>query len=155
MRDLAVVFIHFIAVLARLLGPGGVRSLVAEPLLLKRQILILNRSRKRFPHLHASNRIHLLQLRSAIVMLYHFVQHSDSRGRPHKVLGFLRKSLIVGTEAGDFAFLPEKFQTKLNLTCGCRSSGDGAGGSGEARCVGSGRRREDNQVWRVEIGSVQ
>jgi hypothetical protein len=33
MRNFAVLFIHFIAVLARLLGPGGVRSLVAESLL--------------------------------------------------------------------------------------------------------------------------
>ena len=57
MRNLAVLFIHFIAVLTRMLGPGGVRSLVAESLLLKHQILILNRSRKRSPHLHASDRI--------------------------------------------------------------------------------------------------
>ena len=42
MRNLAVLFIHFIAVLARLLGPGGVRSVVAESLLLKHQILIPN-----------------------------------------------------------------------------------------------------------------
>src|SRR5438094_762141 len=56
MRNLAVLFIHFIAVLARLLGPGGVRSLVAESLLLKHQILILNRSRKRSPNLHVSDR---------------------------------------------------------------------------------------------------
>jgi hypothetical protein len=40
-----------------LLGPGGVRSLIAESLLLKRQILILNRSRKLSPNLHASDRI--------------------------------------------------------------------------------------------------
>jgi transposase InsO family protein len=57
MRNLAVLFIHFIAVLARLLGPGGVRSLIAESLLLKHQILILNRCRKRSPNLHASDRI--------------------------------------------------------------------------------------------------
>jgi hypothetical protein len=57
MRDLGVLFIHFIAVLARLVGPGGVRSLVAESLLLKHQILILNRSRKRSPNLYASDRI--------------------------------------------------------------------------------------------------
>jgi hypothetical protein len=61
MRNLAVLFIHFIAVLARLLGPGGVRSLIAESLLLKHQILILNRSRKRSPiiiyNLHVSDRI--------------------------------------------------------------------------------------------------
>jgi putative transposase len=57
MRHLAVLFIHFISTLARLLGPGGVRSLVAESLLLKHQLLILNRSRKRSPNLHASDRI--------------------------------------------------------------------------------------------------
>jgi hypothetical protein len=57
MRNLAVLFLHFIAVLARLLGPGGVRSLIADSLLLKHQLLIVNRSRKRSPNLHASDRI--------------------------------------------------------------------------------------------------
>ena len=57
MRDLVVLFIHFIAILARLLGPGGVRSVVAESLLLKHQLLILNRSRQRSPNLSASDRI--------------------------------------------------------------------------------------------------
>jgi hypothetical protein len=33
MRNLVVLLIHFIATLARLLGPGGVRSLVAQSLL--------------------------------------------------------------------------------------------------------------------------
>ena len=56
MSNLVILFIHFIATLARLLGPGGVRSLVAESLLLKHQILILNRSRKRSPNLHVSDR---------------------------------------------------------------------------------------------------
>src|SRR5271169_4480407 len=51
MRHLVVLLIHFIAVLARLLGPGGVRSLVAECLLLKHQLLIVNRSRQRSPNL--------------------------------------------------------------------------------------------------------
>jgi hypothetical protein len=44
MRNLAVLFIHLLATLARLLGPGGVRSIVAETLLLKHQLLILNES---------------------------------------------------------------------------------------------------------------
>src|SRR5215469_5379965 len=57
MRHLVVLFIHFIATLARLLGPGGVRSLVAESLLLKHQLLIVNRSRQRTPHLRSSDRI--------------------------------------------------------------------------------------------------
>ena len=57
MRDVVVLFIHFIATLARLLRPGGARSIVAESLLLKHQLLILNRSRQRAPNLSASDRI--------------------------------------------------------------------------------------------------
>jgi putative transposase len=57
MRNLAVLFIHLIATLARLLGPGGVRSIVAESLLLKHQLLIVNRSRQRSPNLSAWDRI--------------------------------------------------------------------------------------------------
>ena len=30
MRDLVILFVHIIATLARLLGPGGIRSVVAE-----------------------------------------------------------------------------------------------------------------------------
>jgi putative transposase len=51
MRHLLVLFIHLLATLVRLLGPAGIRSLVAESLLLKHQLLILNRSRKRSPNL--------------------------------------------------------------------------------------------------------
>jgi len=57
MRNLAVLIIHLIATLARLLGPGGIRSLVAESLLLKHQLLIVNRSRQRSPSLSAGDRI--------------------------------------------------------------------------------------------------
>ena len=57
MRDLVVLFIHLLATLVRLLGPGGVRSLLAESLLLKHQLLIVNRSRQRSPNLSAGDRI--------------------------------------------------------------------------------------------------
>ena len=57
MRNLVVLFIHFIATLARLLGPGGVRSIVAESLILKHQLLIVTRSRQRSPNLCTSDRI--------------------------------------------------------------------------------------------------
>jgi len=56
-RNLAVLRIHLLATLARLLGPGGVRSVVAESLLLKHQLLILNRSRQRSPNLSTWDRI--------------------------------------------------------------------------------------------------
>lgn len=35
MRDLAILFLHLIVALARLAGPGGLRSVVAESVLLK------------------------------------------------------------------------------------------------------------------------
>jgi hypothetical protein len=35
MRDLVLLFIHLIVTLARLAGPGGVRSVVAESVLVK------------------------------------------------------------------------------------------------------------------------
>ena len=50
MRDLAVLFLHLLATVARLAGPGGARSVVAESVLVKQQRLILNRSRKRSPN---------------------------------------------------------------------------------------------------------
>ena len=45
MRDPIILLVHLIATLARLMGPGGLRSVVAESLLVKHQLLILNRSR--------------------------------------------------------------------------------------------------------------
>jgi putative transposase len=57
MSNLVILFIHFLATLARLLGPGGVRSIVAESLILKHQLLIVTRSRQRSPNLCTSDRI--------------------------------------------------------------------------------------------------
>jgi putative transposase len=56
-RDLAVLFLHLLATVARLAGPGGARSVVAESVLVKHQLLILNRSRKRSPNLRPSDRV--------------------------------------------------------------------------------------------------
>jgi len=57
MRDLVILFVHVMATLARLLGPGGMPSVVAESVLVKQQPLILNRSRQRLPHLLTSDRL--------------------------------------------------------------------------------------------------
>ena len=57
MRDPIILLVHLIATLARLMGPGGLRSDVAESVLVKQQLLILNRSRHRAPNLCASDRI--------------------------------------------------------------------------------------------------
>ena len=57
MRDLVILFVHVIATLVRLLGPGGIRSVVAESVLIKQQLVILNRSRQRSPNLRTSDRL--------------------------------------------------------------------------------------------------
>ncbi len=89
MRELVLLPVHLISTLARLLGPGCVRSVVAESLLVKHQLLILNRPRERAPNLRVSNRVIagvcalLLRpgrvLRSAIVL------------KPSTILEFHRK----------------------------------------------------------------
>jgi len=57
MRDLAILLIHLIATIAKLVGRGGARSIVAESLLIKHQLLILNRSRERAPNLRPYDRL--------------------------------------------------------------------------------------------------
>ncbi len=57
MRDLVILFLHLITTLTKLSGPDGVRSIVAESLLIKHQLLIVNRSRERAPNLYTLDRI--------------------------------------------------------------------------------------------------
>jgi putative transposase len=57
MRDILTLFLHAIVIIIRLGRPGGLRSVVAESVLLRHQILILNRGRKRAPNLRPTDRI--------------------------------------------------------------------------------------------------
>ena len=56
MRDLLLLAIHLLVILAKFLGPGGIRGVAAESLLLKHQLLISNRSRHRAPNLSTLDR---------------------------------------------------------------------------------------------------
>ena len=56
MRDLLLFAVHFIVTLAKLTRPGGVRSVIAESLLLKHQLIISGRSRRRAPPLTTIDR---------------------------------------------------------------------------------------------------
>ncbi len=49
--------LHLLATVARLAGPGGAWAVVAESVLVKQQLLILNRSRKRSPNLRFAERV--------------------------------------------------------------------------------------------------
>src|SRR5262245_10865938 len=57
MRDILTLVLHAIVTIIRLARPGGLRSVVAESVLMRHQVLILNRGRKRAPNLRASDRI--------------------------------------------------------------------------------------------------
>ena len=57
MRDIFILFLHAIVIIIRLARHGGLRSVVAESVLMRHQVLILNRGRKRAPNLRASDRI--------------------------------------------------------------------------------------------------
>jgi hypothetical protein len=45
-----------LTIIAKLLGPGGAKSVVADSLLMKQQLQIINRSRQRAPNLSAMDR---------------------------------------------------------------------------------------------------
>jgi len=53
---LLILIAHLLTTIAKLLGPGGARAIVADSLLTKRQLLIINRSRRRSPKLTALDR---------------------------------------------------------------------------------------------------
>ena len=57
MRDFLVLLVHLIVTIVRLIKPGGFRSVVAESVLIRHQLLILNRGRKRAPNLRSSDRV--------------------------------------------------------------------------------------------------
>jgi hypothetical protein len=57
MRDLIILIIHAVTTLMRVIPPGGVRAVVAESVLAKHQLLILNRSRRRAANLRILDRI--------------------------------------------------------------------------------------------------
>ena len=56
MRSVILVAIHFLVVLAKLLKPGGIKAIIAENLLLKQQLIVLGRSRRKAPNLKVTDR---------------------------------------------------------------------------------------------------
>ncbi|MEN8132930.1 MAG: integrase core domain-containing protein [Pseudomonadota bacterium] len=77
---------HLLATIAKLLGPGGAKAIVADSLLMKQQLLIINRSRQRAPNLTPIDRI-LLGFWSLFLNLHH-VQRAAVILRPSTLLHF-------------------------------------------------------------------
>jgi putative transposase len=57
MSDVILLCVHIIVTTFRIVQPGGVRSVIAESVLLKHQLLILNRSRRRAQNLRVWDRL--------------------------------------------------------------------------------------------------
>jgi hypothetical protein len=57
MLDLIVLLVHLITTVLRIAQPGGLRSVIAKSVLIKHQLLIVNRSRRRAPNLGVRDRL--------------------------------------------------------------------------------------------------
>ena len=86
MRDLVFLLVHLLTTLAKLLGPGGAKSIVADSLLMKQQLLVINRSRKRAPNISALDRF-LLGFWSLFLSPHH-IPRSAIIIRPSTLLRF-------------------------------------------------------------------
>src|ERR1035437_10280335 len=56
MKNAILVMVHLLTRLAVLLGTGGTRAVLAENILLKQQLLVLQRPRRRAPNLRTADR---------------------------------------------------------------------------------------------------
>ena len=89
MKDLLLTLLHWAVMTATLCGPGGVRAVIAENLLLKQQLIVLRRPRRRAPRLTASDRL-----------LFGFGSLFLSPGRIRKVAIGVRPSTFLAFHQG-------------------------------------------------------
>ena len=84
MKNFLITVLHLAVVIAKLCGPGGVRAVIAENLVLKQQLIVLRRGRRRAPSLTLSDRL-----------LCGFESLFLSRGRIRKVAIALRPATLL------------------------------------------------------------
>lgn len=70
MKDLLLLLAHLLSIIAKLLGHGRAKTVVAENLIMKQHLLILSRSRRRAPSLSALER-YLFGLWSSFLSAHH------------------------------------------------------------------------------------
>ncbi|MCP4896964.1 MAG: transposase family protein, partial [bacterium] len=86
MKDAVILLAHLLRTIAKLLGPGGARAIVADSLLMKQQLLVINRSRRRGPNLSVLDRM-LLGFWS-LFLSPHRIQRAAVIIRPSTLLRF-------------------------------------------------------------------
>jgi len=85
MKDLLLALLHLAVMTAKLCGPGGVRAVIAENLLLKQQLIVLRRARQRAPNLTLIDRL-----------LCGFGSLFLNQGRIRKIAIAVRPSTLLG-----------------------------------------------------------
>lgn len=86
MKWLLFLFINFITLLFQLVGKGGVKAIISENLLLKQQLLIINRPRTRAPTLKPTERLMFGWL--SMMMSYKRMVKTAIIVKPSTLLGF-------------------------------------------------------------------
>jgi hypothetical protein len=56
MKDLLILLLHLLPTIANLVAPGGAKAVVADSLLMKQLLLVINRTRRRAPNLSVLDR---------------------------------------------------------------------------------------------------
>jgi putative transposase len=88
MKELLILFAHVLTTIAKLLGPGGAKAIVADSLLMKQQLLTVNRARQRAPNLSALDRFLLGS--SSLILSPRHIQRAAVIIRPSTLLKFHR-----------------------------------------------------------------
>src|SRR5215813_13815689 len=149
MRDIFTLFLHAIVIIIRLARPGGLRSVVAESVLMRHQVLILNRGRKRAPNLRASDRIiaglctSLMRparvLRSAIALRPATLMHF------HKMLTKQKYRLLFSPKTGPTARSQRTHERTHRRRCGNEAAQSHLGLQANCTAYRSGLRHRDRQ----------
>ena len=104
MRDVAILFLHMMVTMVRLTKPGGLRAVVAESVLVRHQLLILNRGRKRAPNLKVSDRfiagLCTLFMRPTRVLRAAIVLKPSTLLRLHRLLSQQKYRMLFGPKRG-------------------------------------------------------
>src|ERR1017187_6662735 len=95
MKNVFVLLVHLLARLAILLGTGSTRAVLAENILLKQQLLVLQRSRRRAPNLRTTDRL-----------LFGFCSHFLSSRRLIRMAIILKPATLLRLHRGfkDFKY---------------------------------------------------
>ncbi len=141
MKDISLLLAHLLTTIAKLLGPGGERAIVAESLLTKQQLLIINRAWRCSPKLTALDRypmsfcslfLPLRHIRRAAVTLSAVMSSHDAPCSitifgVHTVMGLSDSDRCVNYE---FAMhtVPRSFQTYSMISARGLTFGSGDAG---------------------------